>query len=645
MTARWVWRSEGSLAPTNTFTWFRATVELDEPPVDASVGFAADSAAQLRLNGQALRRKVTRLHEPELRAKSVQAAPLLRQGRNVGTVLHHYWGAVTTFQRTSNAHAGLFFDSSWLVSGEGWQWKAAEEFERHDGQFLGLAEAAARLRFPVNWNAKVAPDLRADSGLLAVSGEGWERGVVVDDGPWPAAREPVETPAQRESEQLPLAVLAAGRAERAADSGEAPTSPSVLAASRVLPDEAMRVHVGGLTDRQEVVVGGREGETRYLTVDFGRPGHGFPFLELSADAAADVQVDLGYGELAISPYDGRDLVTEDGWVDVDGVAARGYSDHLRPATERRRYEFPDERTARWMTVHLTFAAEGSVVLHSLGIVKSQYAPRGSFRSGDERLDQIVKLCEIHAEVTMSDAFVDIPGREDGQWIEDARPRAQLAERWYGDTRLRRLAIRTLAEGQRADGQLHPFFPSNFPAYPAPWDWSVQWVAMLYDDFVWHSDLDFLASHWPTVLRFWDRLLQDVGDDGVWRSASVLGDVRNSVLPQEGTSSGLVTPWIIERLRWSADMADALRDARHASMWRAAAERMAESFRQLHVVRARDEVSAIVADGCVATLVFPHEFHGLRLQDVDGPGEPFAGSESVTLAGSGRYTFESVGPLW
>jgi hypothetical protein len=323
--------------------------------------------------------------------------------------------------------------------------------------------------------------------------------------------------------------------------------------------------------------------------------HGYPFLESSADVGVDI--DFGYGELAISPFDGRTLVDEDGWIDVDGVVARGYADRVLATVERRRYELPDERTARWMTVHITFPTTGSVVIHDLGFVKSQYAiePRGSFRSGDERLDQIVKLCEIHAEVTMSDAFVDTPGREDGQWIEDARPRAQIAERWFGDTRLRRLAIRTLAEGQGADGQLHPFFPSNFPAYPAPWDWSVQWIAMLYDDFLWHYDLDFLEGHWSTVRRLWDRLLEDVGDDGIWRTGSVLGDLRNSELPHPGASSGLITPWVIERLRWSSDMAEALQDSVHAESWKAMAERMSESFRRLHVVRSHDRVGAIVAD--------------------------------------------------
>lgn len=593
MTARWIWRNDGSAAPVNTFTWFRTVVTLDRLPSDGSLRFGADSTAQLWLGGHPLRRKVTRFHEPRLRTEQVDAAPHLKLGRNIVTVLHHNWGDITTFQRTQNVHAGLYLESSWLISDESWQWKAAEEFGHDEAQFLGLADAAPRVRFPVRWNARAARDLRSDSAVAVDNESGWTPVAIVDNGPWPDKPKVVETPAQRESDQRPLSILAAGRATRAADEDE--SSPSVLAASRFSPDSIMLRDTSPLLDGQPVQIAGRAGETRYLTVDFGRPMHGYPFLESSADL--DVDIDIGYGELAISPFDGHTLVGEDGWIDVDGIVAKGYADRILAPSERRRYELPDERTARWMTVHITFPADGTVVIHELGIVKSQYPiePRGSFQSGNEFLDQIVKLCEIHAEVTMSDAYVDTPGREDGQWIEDARPRAQIAERWFGDTRLRRLAIRTLAEGQGADGQLHPFFPSNFPAYPAPWDWSVQWIAMLYDDFVWHHDLDFVADHWSTVQRLWARLLEDVGDDGIWRAASVLGDVRNSVPPPAGASSGLITPWIIERLRWSSAMAEALQDAEHAERWLATAERMADSFTQLHVVRSHESASAIVAD--------------------------------------------------
>jgi hypothetical protein len=592
MAAQWIWRSVGESSPVNAFTWFQVVITLDEPPLDASLRFAADSTAQLWLNGHPLRRKVTRFHEPEVRAEQVEAAMFVKPGRNILTVLHHNWGAITTFQRTQNAHAGLYLDSSWVVTDENWKWKEATEFESHDRQFLGL-DTAPRVRFPIHWDARKARDLRTATGDSVHTKGEWLNVSRVETGPWPHKPQAVETPAQRESDQLPQSILAAGLSIRAVDRSE--PSRSALTASRLMPDATMRQKVAGLVERQPVTISGRAGETRYITVDFGRPVHGYPFVEMSADV--DVDIDIGYGEIAISPFDGRTLVGEDGWIDVDAVVAQGYADRILAMTERTRYELPDERTARWVTVHITFPNTGTVVIHGIGFVKSQYAiePRGSFRSGDERLDQIVKLCEVHAEVTMSDAYIDTPGREDGQWIEDARPRAQIAERWFGDTRLRRLAIRTLAEGQGADGQLHPFFPSNFPAYPAPWDWTVQWLAMLYDDFVWNSDLEFLARHWPSVLRLWDRLLDNVGDDGIWRTSAVLGDVRNSERPPAGASSGLITPWIIERLRWSAVMARAIQDDVHADLWESVAARMAESFQRFHLVRSREDIGAIVAD--------------------------------------------------
>jgi hypothetical protein len=566
---------------------------LDEIPLDSSLRFGADSTAQLWLNGHPLRRKVTRFHEPRLRTERVDVAAHLKSGANLVTVLHHNWGRITTFQRTQNVHAGLYIDSPWLVSDESWQWRAADEFGNEEAQFLGLADAAPRIRFPIRWNARAAHDPRRDSTIAAGGETGWVRVALVDGGPWPASPAVVETPAQRESDQRPISILAAGRATRTI--GPDKRSPSTLAGSRLSPDRGRARDSEALLDGRPVTVAGRAGETRYITVDFGRPVHGYPFVESSADIDADI--DIGYGEIALSPFDGRTLVDDNGWIDVDGVVAKGYADRVLATTERRRYELPEERTARWMTVHITFPAAGSIVIHELGIVKSQYPieSRGSFRSGNELLDQIVALCEIHAEVTMSDTFVDTPGREDGQWIEDARPRAQIAAGWFGDTRLRRLAIRTLAEGQGADGQLHPFFPSNFPAYPAPWDWSVQWIAMLYDDFVWHGDLEFLAQYWPVAQRLWTRLLEDVGEDGIWRSSSVLGDVRNSVRPPEGASSGLITPWIIERLRWSSIMAEALHDGQNAERWAATAERMSDGFSRFHVVRNHESVGAIVAD--------------------------------------------------
>jgi hypothetical protein len=251
-----------------------------------------------------------------------------------------------------------------------------------------------------------------------------------------------------------------------------------------------------------------------------------------------------------------------------------------------------------MTIHVHFPADGLVKIKRAGIVKSQYPVDwlGSFSCGDERIDQIVKLCLIHAEITMSDGYVDTPGREDGQWIEDARQRAVIASRWFGDTRLRRLMIRHHAESQGPDGGFHAFPPSNYPAYPSGFDWAVQWSAMLYDDYMWTADKEFLRRYWPTLQRFWGGVLARVGEDGVWRTRRVMADIRVGLHPQsDAQSSGIVTPFMIERLRWSAELAAALGETAQAQSWRDAADKMARAFRKYHIVPAEQGVPAHVDD--------------------------------------------------
>ncbi|MBZ2199524.1 alpha-L-rhamnosidase-related protein [Occultella gossypii] len=584
---RWVWTGEHDVAPTNRFTWFRTVLHLDAIPEDPHVLFAADSTAQLWVNGTLVRRKVTRFHEPQVRADLVDLGAHLRPGANTLLVLHHSWGPIITFQRTGSEHAGLYLDAQWAQDEPVWQWRVAEELEQHPHQFLGVRDRTPRVRFPVRWR----PD-PGEPWQIASRKTGWRPAVVVppDARPWPAHPDPVETPGQRESRQRPGGVLAAGYATHGTDLRTADLTTAELA-----PDTALTAAVAGLVDGTAVTVEVRAGEVLYLTVDMHRPVHGYPYLDLESDAALTVR--LGYGEIAWSMYDGSVHVRPDGWVDVNGVVGDGYCDLIELRPGRFAGEIPDERVARWLTVHLVADADAVVTLHGLGLVKSQYpvVPRGSFACGDERIEQIVKLSLIHAEVTMSDTYVDTPGREDGQWIEDARPRALVSERWFGDTALRSLMVRTLAEGQGEDGNLHPFFPSNYPAYPANIDWSVQWVAMLWDDFRWTGKTDLVAQHWTVLERYWTSVLADVDDDGVWRTSRVFADIKSSDRGGHRSSSSVVTPWLIDRLRWSVELAGAMGRPERAAEWSSAAESIAEAFRRIHVVRDDARVQALVLD--------------------------------------------------
>lgn len=593
--ARWIWTTSDDPAPKNRFTWFRKVFTVTEVPDEAVILFAADSNARLWINGHLLRRKVTRYFEEGITVDPVDITPYLHTGENVITVLHHNWGDITTFQRSGNAHAGLYISGELVCTDDTWRWLTAPSLIAHETQIVGV-NGHPRIRYPqvVDIRRRLGDDVHKPD----FDDSGWQRAVVVEDGPWPDAPAQVEIPPQREYPVAPQSVVAAGTGVHHDPFGVAPSEIAGRlrdAKLTPLPDDT-RAAAGFCMDRA-VTITGKAGETKYVTVDFGRPVHGYPFLEIT-DAREGIAIDTGYGEIPYSLYDGVAHVRPDGWINTEGVVGVGYADRIITAAGRQMVELPDERTARWLTLHLHFPSDGSVQIERLGIVKSQYPvnPVGDFSCGDEIVDRIVRLMLTHAEITMSDSYVDTPGREDGQWIEDARPRAQIAASWFGDIKLRRLLIRTVAESQGEDGNFHPFPPTNFPAYPASYDWSVQWVAALYDDYMWTGDTKYLARYRDTLVRYWDNVLLHVDDEGLWRTNRIYADIRIGVhCANDSQSSGIVTPWIIERLRWSAEMADALGDSSYAEKWRDVADRMTDAFRRHHIVPASGAIPAHVAD--------------------------------------------------
>lgn len=591
----WIWTGEQPPNPPNRFTYFRKVVDLTALPADATLHLAADSSARVWINGVVVRRKVTRYHEDRITAEVINAGPYLKTGANVIVVLHHNWGPIITFQRSSNKHAGLYVDSSWVRSDTSWRWLTAPGYLPHTRQVTGV-NTHARIRYPVVADGR---DLVPDSvRSVGFNDSSWKQAVVVSGGPWPAKPQPVETEAQREYPVRPESVLAAGSLDRAKPDLTDPFSMAAgIRSATYHPDLAASARGASLISGKPLTIEGEAGQWRYITFDFHRPVHGYPFIDIESSIPGAV-VDFGYAEIARSLYSGAAHVKSDGWINTEGIVGPGYADRYIARAGTQRIELPDERTARWLAIQIYFPAAGRIVLRDSGFVKSQYpAPLiGSFDSGDERIAQIVKLGLIHAEVTMNDGYIDTPGREDGQWIEDSRVRAIIASRWFGDWKLRRQMLRHYAESQGANGGFHSFPPSNFPAFPANYDWAVQWVAMLYDDYYWTGSTELIERYWNTLDRFWNDALSHVGDDGIWRTPRVFADIRTGVRVREAQqSSGIVTPFVIDRLRWSVEMARAVGKPDQASRWEATASKMAAAFKQHHVVPTSGTRPALIGD--------------------------------------------------
>ncbi len=585
---RWISPANAESCPTNVYTYLRKTVVVNSLAGDLSMQLAADSNAHVWINGHVVRRKVTRFFERSIATETIDARRWLHPGSNTVVVLLHSWGPIITFQRFGCTHQGLFVSSSWISSDPSWKVHPADEFEKNTEQIKGIFGHDPRIRFAQFVNGdKLPPPGMFTAGF---DDSRWGNAVAVEGGPWPQHPMPSGMPGQRESAVRPLTLLAAGRSLEDHIDGVHPIAieKGMLHATMESRDE----HAVAMPSHLQISA--EAGETKYITVDFGRPVHGYPTLTGTVEGAAPI-VDFAYQEMGRSPSTGELLVKPDGWLNPESIVGEGYIDRYRAASGTRRVELPDERTARFWTLHLYFPAAGRFRISDLGFVSSQYPTdiKGSFHASDPRIAQIVRLSLRHAIISMSDAYVDTPGREDGQWLEDARLRAQLSSQWFGDTKLRQLFLKLVAESQSPLGVFHPFPPSNYPITSNA-DWAAEWVGALYDDYMWTGETERIQRYWPQLVAYWNHTFESLQPDGLWVQSAVFADIRVGQHPRKDQSSGIVSAQLIDRLALSVTMARALGRS-ESDPWQATHDRMLTAFREHHLVASSKGVPLHVDD--------------------------------------------------
>ncbi len=613
--AKWIWHPDVDPHATNSFVYFRKEFELD-PNVDRSpnlnieyisLDFAADANARLWVNGQLLRRKVTRYHPDFVRPENVNVGPYLREGKNVILVLHHNWGDIKNFQRQEKRRAGLYIydnkKNEYMSTDSSWQTAIAPQFVQHEQQIIGVI-GDLRIRFPIIIDGRKVVDGSTSADYEERPQLDWKQAVEIEEPIWTIREYDLDIHPQREYAFPVQRLIAAGQVDHGDDfsaslqalkndvafagkmeNADYKPDPQLIKASQLFPKG------------EAVTLKGMPGESVYLTFDFHQPVHGYPYFECQTDVKG-AAVSLGYGELNVSPYDGTlHIDPETGKIRTQGVVGKHYGDRYLTAGEGvEEIEFPDERTARYITVHVTFPEEAGgecrLTLNTLGIVKSQYPVDwvGDFECGDPIIEQIEKLSKIHAEITMSDTYVDTPGREDGQWLEDIRLRAKIAEAWCNDHNLRKLTLLHAAEC-RVDGRFLSFAPQSFVNITG-WDWGMQWIAMLYDEWQWNGIRDYhtlqryiLTDLYRALKQYVFLLLENVGDDGLFRTNNVFADIRVGEHPQTSEDvSVIVHCWLIERLQQAAELAKGMKEENTANKWLDVRQKMIEAFHRDLTIR-------------------------------------------------------------
>jgi len=569
-----IWRSDGSAPMPNTWTWFRREFDWN-PKQGTKLHFAADPTARLWINGEVVTARVMRFCSPQITVEEFDLAPFLRPGLNAAVVLHHWWG-VPTFQRSPGGDAGIAIDSKFLHTDNQWQWCDGEEFLRHQRQIIGLN--TNRVRFPV------VIDTRLEQSGLHQTGfneRGWQKARAKKSVAW-ASPTLKETPPLERIQAWPKEIFARGFIERPDPAGapypEVPMSWQAMHATYDLTPQAVSASSEWLTKHAGVAElrGGRDG---YLTLDFGKPLHGYVKLEIE-DAPPGAMIDFLYGELRVNPCTGETVLRPDGAMDSEFIVGAPFGDRVTLRGGPQTIEIPEERTWRWL--RLIWSADKSIHLRSVSVMTSQHpAPlKGSFSGGPAEVPVLIQLCIDHARVTMSDTYVDTTGREDGQWLEDIQYRAQLAAQWFGDVHLRQVCIRHAAEQQTPNGRFRVFPPESYHENGLlSLDWGLVWIGILYDDWQWTGETTRLRKYFPNLVRFLDLAHTQTNAEGLLMDHTSIGDIKTALRANFDWGEMESTPnsWYHGFLLNAIDIAQAIGKTREAAIWKTRAAALRRGF--------------------------------------------------------------------
>ena len=570
-----IWRSGAATPAPNTWTWFRCVFDW-QPNQGSNLRFAADPTARLWINGEVVAARVMRFVTPHITVEEFDLRPFLRPGANVAVVLHHWWG-VPTFQRSPGGDAGFALHSNFLRTDHRWRWRDAEEFLHHEHQIIGAK--TRRVRFPQVLDTRLEL-----TGIheAAFDDRNWGKAATKKSSAWASPVKKETAPLER-VQIWPAKIFAQGEVKRrnaeVAPFPEVPMSWLAMHATYKPTSKALTASKEWLSRRDGVaeLSGRRDG---YVTLDFGKPLHGYVKIEIE-DAPPGAMLDFLYGELRTNPYTGEETLHPDGSMDCEFIVGAPFGDRIILRGGPQSIEIPEERTWRWLLV-IWRSPEQSIRLHSISVMTSQHpAPlQGDFSGGPKEIPTLIQLCIDHARVTMSDTYVDTPGREDGQWLEDIQYRAQLAAQWFGDVALRQVTIRQAAEQQTPNGRFRVFAPENHLEHGMQsLDWGLVWIGILYDDWWWTGETSRLRTYFPNLIRFLDLAHSQTNADGLLMDRTSIGDIKTARRANFDWGEMESTPnsWYHGFLMNAVEIARAIGKKSHAALWQKRATALRQGF--------------------------------------------------------------------
>lgn len=340
----------------------------------------------------------------------------------------------------------------------------------------------------IRWDLRVAPDAPV---AASVQEHWWENIYGIVGGKRKLA--PVDIPDPREELVTDLRVAAA------VDAWVEPADPFP---PRIEP---------GATAQLPAVVPARA--ERSVLLDLGTYRCGFPQLTFEGGAAATVECRwaeslIESGELAAPRHckGHRDAIA--------GKRFFGFGDAWVADGRRQTVTTHWWRSGRYLLLRVR-TAEAPLVLHSLAVRTTGYPwlqDEPTIETGDERLQEILRLGWRGFVNCTHDLFIDCPFYEQMQYVADTRIMILTSYVSTGDDRLARRSITAFDQSRIRHGLPAMRAPSRCDMVSTTF--ALWWVGMVFDFARWRRDPAFVAARLEGVRSTLDQLDEYRNNDGL-----------------------------------------------------------------------------------------------------------------------------------
>jgi alpha-L-rhamnosidase len=547
---------------------FRKLLDLAQPPQHFVVHVSADNQFVFYVNQQRVGSGPSRSDLAHWKYESYDIAPFLRAGKNQLAAAVWNFGVLTPIAQISDRIGFVLHGDTAAEhiadTGESWEVKeekgirvpftpeavqddyyVAEPVEHIDGNMLDW-----------DWNTPVSNT--ADSGLSKPNPGGrWKKadvlghaappGAMMQENNWQLVPDPLP-PMQMELISAGQVVRSTGIVTPAGFPENQFTVPPHTKASVLIDNSHLT------TAYPELTVSGGRGSTIRLTYaealidDKGQKGNRNEIAGKHILGVFDEFVPDGAANRTFTPlgwktwrYLQLDIETDDQALEVD-------------------------RLRTWFTAY-------------------PFEQRGHFDSDDDSLRPIWEIGWRTARLDAHDTYMDTPYYERLQYVGDTRIQALISYTVGGDDRLPRQAIQAFNNSRIPEGLTFSRYPSSvrqiIPTF------SLLWVGMVHDFWMYRSDPDFVRGQLPGTRAVLDWFLARQRADGLlmtipwWPFVDWGKDFGFGMSPQDSDGgSSAMTLQFVEALRYAVEMESALGEKARVELYRGAADRASQAVYKL-----------------------------------------------------------------